>query len=207
LTDFRLSCLEGNHRLEFYSRIALGFDINQQAPLQFLDNPRQFPPESTVYRCIPAQIYFQSNVFVTEAYINKIQVQSFVIQKQKALQIKSTWQNILSTIAEKIMIITNGGEKEEYVIDPFTILTTKDSKLDDNLEKLSNIHQTLLDIVIDVCFEYDPAREELKEIDKIFNKQKMKNVVKKKTTFWKGITSHIYSFVSISECYSNSKLT
>jgi len=205
LTDFRLSCLEGNHRLEFYSRIALGFNINQPAPLQLLENPVEFPQESTVYKCIPAQIYFQNNNTITKEFIDKVRIQSYVIQKQKSLQIKSTWQIVLSTIAEKIMIATDGGEKEESVVDPFFTLITKDAE-NKNFEKLIEIHKRLLDLTIDVFFEYDPAREELKEIERVFNKQQMKKVLQRKTVNWKGITSHIYTVVSLTISITHNSL-
>jgi len=197
LSDFRFGCIEGNHRLEFFSRIALGFDIDRSAPLILLENPKEFPLTSTVFKTIPTKFYFLNNNDINESMLKDIKNQSFMIQKQKGLIIKPTWQSLLSAIAAKIMIVTNGGTNEDTTIDPFEVLTTKDDDKKTSLKKLVNIHSNLLDIMIDIFYEMDPAREHFKEIENVFSQADLRNIVSNKMLYWKGITSFIYTQVSI----------
>jgi len=192
LTDFRLSCIEGNHRMEFYARIALGFGIYEPAPLKKLQSPRLFPKGSTVYKAIPVQFYFQTNCSMDTQFLKAMKDHSTEIQTKKQIVIQSTWRNVLSTIAEKIYELTNGGEKAEYVLDPFEFITTHEKKNDANVEKLENIHFALISIILDVMYTLDPAKKDMKNA----NKEELAKLTHQKFKGISGISSHCFSNVS-----------
>jgi len=202
LSDFRLNCIEGNHRLEFYSRIALGYNIYQAAPLEKLTSPRLFNKYSTVYRAISLQFYYQTNCYwQNDSFLKAMKAHSNDIQTKKIVYLPSTWSNVMSVIAEKIYERTSGGEDSNYTIDPFEILVTMDKdpkKLrkdnTENLEKLIKIQISLIKIMNEVLFTLEPAKTEMKEMTK--DKAAFDNALEIKQKGVTGISSCVFPNVS-----------
>lgn len=191
LTDFKISLIEGNHRLEMFARLMLGYDINVPVPLKKKESPTIMPEQSTVYRSIPCVFYHQRFCTVDNRFLKLLKEHSMDIQRSKQVYIETTWQSLLRRIAEDIRTKTDYGEAPEFTIDAFTWLGTEYRETSHE-QKLVKIHNSLIQIIHDNIFQHEPSRTALKDV----NRQELEQAINKSTTYKIGKTSHFYTNVS-----------
>jgi len=192
LTDFRMCCIEGNHRLELLVRLALGYDIDVPAPLKKLEAPKIIPKESTVYKPMDCVYYYQLFCNIDRQFVTEMKKYSLNMQMAKTVYIRTTWQTLLRRIAEKIRYQTDFGEKDECVVDAFTMLILKEQDNEINFSKLHSIHKNLLHIINDVIFENDPAASKLTNISRV----DLEQTIHDQPIGLLGKTCHVYTNVS-----------
>jgi len=192
LTDFKISLIEGNHRLEIFTRLILGYNIEQHAPLRREDKPPiNLPEQSTVFKSIPCEFYYQKYCAITHDVLKEFYKYSLAIQQSKTVYLHTTWQTLLRRIAEDIRIQTNYGDNTELVIDAMDWICTS-IKDKPNEDKLINIHKFLLKIINDNFFEHEPAKSELKTV----NRENLESELLRSTQAKFGRSSLFYQVVS-----------
>jgi hypothetical protein len=193
LTPIRFGNIEGNHRLEYMSRVGQGYEIGATVPLQRKLLPVIPPGTSTVYKKISSKIWLTKGEPISKEFITKVSARSEELQSTKELSIRNTIHTVIDEIANIIYKETNAGNKPGSTIDLFDLATSNNINKGPMLT-LKEIHERLFQIVVGVLFKMEPTKEEMRSIN--VSKKKFTETVKTKKSGWFGITSAPFKKVS-----------
>jgi hypothetical protein len=148
LTPICFGNIEGNHRLEYWSRVGQGYEISATVPLQRKTSFIVPPSTSTVYKKLSAKLWISQRHPISKDFVEQVAKRSEELQINKELSIRNTIHTVLDEIANVIYKRTKAKSKSGSSTDISKLVT------------LQKIHRELCDIIVDVIFQMEPTKHE-----------------------------------------------
>jgi hypothetical protein len=112
----RMAVIEGGHRCETAMRLFYGYDVGQEAPLQYKPGFRAISSYSTMVQPLAIRIVNpdRQHNMITQGLIKELQAYSDTIQQQRDQTVKTKYKQLWDTIYDDCMDVVMKPEYEMF---------------------------------------------------------------------------------------------